>query len=729
MVRSFALSVVVALGLSPLCIVACGGTDRGAAASPDAGDLSSPPNTSSTPDGAANDSAADSGSPEAAPVARYVYHQRSGFLHVSAVDSATGQLRVLGSTALTDASGSVDAVLSPDQKTILVPRGDGLDRIDAYSVDPASGWLKLLPSGKSTISGDPAQTFFHPNGKIVYALLDGVGIQAYSFDPATGALTSKPAAVPEAAFDYVGIHPAGRFLYALQNSTYSIVGFEIADDGALSPIAGGNPVFELSGSVERPFVFDPSGKYVAIPRKGSGLELLAIDSTTGALAAVPGSPLATAGEAQRFVFSADGHFLYMQIGSHGLDGRTIDPATKQVAPVALPAVDESNDLAIDPSGKALYVASSDWTSVYDIAADGTLTPNGKVLLGASKMLITKGAPVAFTPRSAYFMESTPTGGVSSFAIDGAGVLTAVGTQNSVNLGYEIAVSSSGRWVYAISPVDGLHAYSRASSGVLQELIGSPQPENGTPYHVAVDPSERFVVVAHENANLISINRVDENGSPNLAFSVATAAKPAGIAFNPSGSALWVACRGANKIATFTLGWDIAGLAPTYLDTDAGGEPTSVVFSPDGQHAFVSLPKLGSILSYFLVPNDATPLAKMAFKVGAMGVSPAGLQVDPSSRTLYVADTNGAAIYAFAIDPSSAGLTPTAPASVTSPANPFALAFDPSGKFLVAAGAGNGGTPGGVGAYAVGASGALTAVSGGPTLPSTFLGAAMVGTRK
>lgn len=722
--KTSSLLLVALLG-SLGSFVACG-ADEGAAepsSSPPAGDGG--PGVVNGSDGSVPSDAAVEDRDAAAPLpsARYAYHHYDGHVWISAIDPTTGGIQALGATALPVDDAVTGPFLSPDQKTMLFVQRPTKD-VYVYAVDLATGWLKSV--GKSKFSGDAARVVFHPNGKIVYVAEVGSGIQAYDLETTTGALTPRGSAIAIADLELLAGTPDGRFLYASAATSLSVLGYSIGSDGALTPLAGGIPMHQRSGAKGSSLDFDASGKYLAISlNDNAGVDVLAVDSTSGALSPLSGAPYPTSGDATRSTFSPNGRFVYT-VTSNGLVGHAIDASTLAVTPLTLPMMTFPKAVSIDPTGSFLYAESDGGTLIWKIGADGTLTTQGSSPLGGRSLTMTSGDPVRFELESAYLVDSTPTAGVSSYAIDSSGALTQVGGVNPVNLGYEVVVAPSGRWAYAISPIDGLHAYTRSSTGGLQEIADSPLPVAGTPYHLAIHPSETSLVVTQRNGNTTSLYEIDGSGRPTyLHAGISTIPSPGGATFDSSGNIMWVTSTSGDAIYTTLYGWNGASFGLGSFPTEAGGHPSAVAVAPDGKHAFASLGGLGKVESYLLDDDHRTPKAKSSI---AVGTAPGALSVDPSSRTLYVVDSGGEAIYSFTIDPESAVLQPTTPPSVASAANPYALAIDASGRLLLAA-CGGGATPGGVAVYTVGASGALTAVAKPPSFASTFLGVALVTGRK
>ena len=91
----------------------------------------------------------------------------------------------------------------------------------------------------------------------------------------------------------------------------------------------------------------------------------AINSTTGALTAVAGSPFAAGSEP--FSVAANGKFVYVANGNdNNVSGYTINSTTGALTPIAnapFPAEVTPVFVAVDPSGKFAYVANASSNNV------------------------------------------------------------------------------------------------------------------------------------------------------------------------------------------------------------------------------------------------------------------------------------------------------------------------------------------------------------------------------
>jgi 6-phosphogluconolactonase len=182
-----------------------------------------------------------------------------------------------------------DIVFDPSGRYVLVP-DKGLDRVFAFSFDAAAGKLAPTAQGsvKSRPGAGPRHLAFHPKLPIVWVLneLDST-IATYRFDAATGALTALQV-TPTLPTDFTGysttaeiaVSSDGRFVYGSNRGHDSVTIFAANAEGLLS-IAGWQPT---QGSGPRFIGLDPAGHFLyAANEQGDNVVTFKIDGSSGNL--------------------------------------------------------------------------------------------------------------------------------------------------------------------------------------------------------------------------------------------------------------------------------------------------------------------------------------------------------------------------------------------------------------------------------------------------------------
>lgn len=316
-------------------------------------------------------------------------------------------------------------------------------------LDTSSGNLSVPAFAGSGITGyglaaTPSKSFLYANSS------NGV----YGFSLAsTGLLTplsSSPMAYPGSPvfFNYqndLTIVPSGKFLYSAYNDSSSLsagaaAAFSIDATGNLTPVPG-SPF--IAGNLPVATAVDPAGNYLYVANENSGsVSVFGINPNTGALTETAGSPVVTSNsEPVALSMHPSGKFLYVlnysMVG--GLAGFSVDstsgglvplPGSPWLTSVVNPRSVIMSSIAMHPSGSFLYVADV----VGDIYAFSVNSATGGLTLAS-------GSPFGnFSSLDPYILAIDPSGkylyqaslgfypGMASFQIDGStGALTPAGT--------------------------------------------------------------------------------------------------------------------------------------------------------------------------------------------------------------------------------------------------------------------------------------------------------------
>jgi 6-phosphogluconolactonase (cycloisomerase 2 family) len=354
----------------------------------------------------------------------------------------------------------------------------------------------------------------------------------------------------------------------------SIVGAQIP---ASDIVAVGTPtitVFNPGGGTSNPLTFlvtggemfphsvavDPTGKFVYVANWGcsaasaGSVSMYTIDATTGVLT-------------------------------------SIGTVAAGMAPVSV---------AVDPTGKSVYVVGGS-ISAYNInGTTGALTPIGAVSgSGGSSLALHP------TGKFAYVGAGFPAESVSMFIIDPTtGALTFIGTigaaLNESSNDIEVAMHPSGKFAYAVGDncaldtfTGNVDAYSiNLTSGTLSS-IGSPVAAGVCPSSVAVDPLGRFAYVTDDSGlngpqdDNVAIYAIDGTTGALTGIGLAgTGMGPRFVAVDPTGKFAYVANFLSNDVSMYTINGTTGAL--TSIGTIAAGSaPTSIAVHPSGKFAYVT----------------------------------------------------------------------------------------------------------------------------------------------
>ena len=250
----------------------------------------------------------------AAPSGKFLYVLNRGDEDVSvlSIDSPTGSLTAVGAPIRAPINPQ-NLAMHPAGTFLYATNDLQPGTVSALRIDGANGTLSLVPGSPfETGAGVPDSVAVTPSGKFVYVTSSPPSIvSGYAINSATGALTTiagSPFAAGMGA-KAIAASPAGRLLYVSDSYAGTILAYAIdANSGTLAPVAG-SPF--PAGSHPSALAIDPQARFLyAINETTLGtISAFRIDQNSGALALVPGSPFSTGTAASAIAIDSAGKFL------------------------------------------------------------------------------------------------------------------------------------------------------------------------------------------------------------------------------------------------------------------------------------------------------------------------------------------------------------------------------------------------------------------------------------
>jgi 6-phosphogluconolactonase len=261
------------------------------------------------------------------------------------VDNGSGKLTaIVGSPYSTGTSPSA-VVVHPAKKFLYVANG-GENTVSLFKVSSSGSLSEVTP--RAPTGQKPLSLAIDAGGALLFAGNVGSNnISVFSINSGNGAL-SEVAGSPFSSLSPGTIRIVGNFLYVANSNSSSVSAYSFSSAGALTPVAGspfatGNSITPASNPSS--ITADSAGHFLYVANLAtSNFSVFNINSTSGALTAISGSPYVVTGPTT---------------------ATTTPPATTPVA------------LAIDPSGKYLYIASLNSNNIFGFSLDantGVPTP-------------------------------------------------------------------------------------------------------------------------------------------------------------------------------------------------------------------------------------------------------------------------------------------------------------------------------------------------------------------
>jgi 6-phosphogluconolactonase (cycloisomerase 2 family) len=323
---------------------------------------------------------------------RFAYVSGHSAIYCYAVNAVTGALAALASSPCD--SGILTGVgVDPSGRFAYATLGAS-DEVRAYTISDSTGSLSAIVGSQLNGGGnDPVDIAVDPLGQFVYMANYGGSISAFTINSVSGGLTAvsgspfptAPALIsgqiPGA--NSVTVDPTGKFLYAAINQGNDVSGYLInSSTGALTPISG-SPF--SAGSVPMAVRVDPSGRYAYVTNADSNnVSAYSINSSTGALTPIAGSPFSSGGNFPTgLAIDPAGGFLFVtNTDSNTVSAFSIDSSTGALTAISgSPFASGANPIgaSVHASGKFLYVSDNGAGTVSAYAIDstsGSLTPIG-----------------------------------------------------------------------------------------------------------------------------------------------------------------------------------------------------------------------------------------------------------------------------------------------------------------------------------------------------------------
>jgi hypothetical protein len=281
------------------------------------------------------------------------------------------------------AGGVIDDMTSVSGKYVYLPFGD-INGVQALALNHATGALTnimgspflLTPTGATadTAVADPA-------GKFLFVGAEGTGsITSFQIN-SDGSLTQAPFSPftdPVRLFsaDSLAVDGKSRFLYAGQlNFTTPIDGFTFDSSGTLTEIVGAPfnlQVAQLHADSSGNFLLGVQQIQDAGSATDQHIYVFSIDQTTGVPTPVAGSPFATVNAPFDFAISPNGKFVYLTGSTPGgtvtsIEGYQLDTTTGALT--ALPGspfttLPAASQCKFEPSGGEMFCATASGLSVF-----------------------------------------------------------------------------------------------------------------------------------------------------------------------------------------------------------------------------------------------------------------------------------------------------------------------------------------------------------------------------
>jgi 6-phosphogluconolactonase (cycloisomerase 2 family) len=177
-----------------------------------------------------------------------------------AIDRPTGGLTQIAGTPITSSRSFMDALLHPKGHALYFPAGS--EGLQAYSIDPMSGALTPVPGQPYRLADDwrPSSAALDASGSTLFVVggttPNTSHVSAFAVDATTGALTLQGRVSYTGRAGRIVVHPGGRYAYMWSSGPVAVIGIDnpaamtITDAAPSPPVAGGYDYRGRSASID-----------------------------------------------------------------------------------------------------------------------------------------------------------------------------------------------------------------------------------------------------------------------------------------------------------------------------------------------------------------------------------------------------------------------------------------------------------------------------------------------
>lgn len=246
------------------------------------------------------------------PSAQFMYlvSGNSANLWIFSITSNGALTPLSGTPVVLSNSGIVSSsvVIDPSGKYLYVTASSSssvLGSIFGFSRNTTTGVLTSLAGFPFSVAGQANHVAFDPGGNFLLVTGNNVfgtagGLSVFSLDASTGSLTLASGSPFQVGDDPAGVavDASGKYVYVPNTADATISAFTLdSATGGLTPVSGSPFPSGGNGSINGPLgiAADTAGKFVYVCNASNDISAFSINSSTGVLTPVGGSPFPDGG--------------------------------------------------------------------------------------------------------------------------------------------------------------------------------------------------------------------------------------------------------------------------------------------------------------------------------------------------------------------------------------------------------------------------------------------------
>jgi YVTN family beta-propeller protein len=328
--------------------------------------------------------------PTPTPGNAFVYTANAGGNSISGfANDGTGALTAVPGSPFTVPGQPFGIAATPNKQFLYVTSFQN-NQISSFSISPASGVLTALvcPTVPTT-DVQPLKIAINPAGTLLYTANQIGSVSGFAINATTGCLTAISTTTTDTVARGITIDQSGQFVYVVTGGG-GIDAFQIGASGTLTRLALSG--FNSGSGTMLAVKAVPTFEVLLATDGGSTNDIRTFNINTGSGTLTPivttaagSSPANPSAIAVNTPLNATTPLFYVaNTSSNNLTVNTVDAtgaigATSLTVPVATGPI----DLAVDPTGKFLYVANNGSSTVSVLNANITAANTTTALISTS----------------------------------------------------------------------------------------------------------------------------------------------------------------------------------------------------------------------------------------------------------------------------------------------------------------------------------------------------------
>ncbi|MBZ5491254.1 MAG: lactonase family protein [Acidobacteriia bacterium] len=327
--------------------------------------------------------------PTPSPGNAFVYTANAGGNSVSGfANDGTGALTAVPGSPFAVAGEPFGLAATPNNQFLYVTSFQN-NQVSSFSISPTSGVLTPLTCPTvATTDVQPLKITINPAGTLLYTANQVGSVTGFTINTTTGCLTAISTTLTDATARGITIDQSGQFVYVV-TAGGGIDAFQIGATGTLTRLAVG--AFDSGTTTMLAVKAVPTFEVLVATDGGSTNNLRTfVINTDGSLTPIivtptGSSPPNPSAIAFNTPLNATTPLVYIaNTASNNLTVNTVNNAgTTGTASLTVPAGTGPIDLAVDPSGKFLYVANNGSSTVSVLNANITAANTTTALISTS----------------------------------------------------------------------------------------------------------------------------------------------------------------------------------------------------------------------------------------------------------------------------------------------------------------------------------------------------------